>query len=46
MDSYNGRDGRSFVSAYYLTGGPNDWQNNSAYYYDSYAGQWRWIPDC
>lgn len=38
------RDGRSFVSAYYLTGGPNDTQNDSAYYYS--GNSWQWIPDC
>jgi hypothetical protein len=45
LDSVNsGRDGRSFVSAYYLTGGPNDTQNDSAYYYN--GSSWQWIPNC
>ena len=43
---YAGRDGRSFVSAYNLTGGPNSTDNDSAYYYDASSRTWKWIPDC
>ena len=39
-----GRDGRSFVSAYFLTGGPTDSQNDSAYYFN--GSTWQWIPNC
>lgn len=42
---YAGRDGRSFVPAYILTGGPNA-NNDSAYYYDANSKTWKWIPDC
>ena len=43
MDST--RDGRAFVSAFYLSGGPNDTDNNIAKYQKA-DGTWEWFPDC
>ena len=45
LDAVNsGHDGRSFVSAYYLSGGPNDTQNNVADYWNGSA--WVSFPNC
>jgi hypothetical protein len=45
LDSWGaGRDGRSFVSAYYLSGGYNDTQNNRAVYWD--GSHWVDFPNC
>jgi|GEM_PF-6470184 len=45
LDSVNsGRDGRSFVSAYFL-GGAGNASNDTARYQDS-SGSWHDIPDC
>jgi len=44
LDSVNsGRDGRSFVSAYFLDGAGNQ-ANDTANYYD--GSRWREIPNC
>ena len=43
LDSWTG-DGRAFVSAYYLSGGPNDTQNNRAAYWNGSA--WVDFPNC
>jgi len=45
LDSVNsGRDGRAFVSAYYLSGGYNDTQNNRAVYWN--GSTWVDFPNC
>jgi hypothetical protein len=45
LDTHNpGHENRSFVSAYYLTGGPNDTQNNVADYWN--GSSWVPFPDC
>jgi hypothetical protein len=45
LDAMNdGHDGRSFVSAYYLSGGTNDTSNNHADYWNGSA--WVSFPNC
>jgi hypothetical protein len=41
----DGRDGRTWVSAYILDGDGNT-DNNTANYYDKASGKWKEIPDC